>query len=79
MGVKLLETSEGLAVLIDPALPDRLRIDRDTPLEVTTDGVGLYVRPTGVAVQTAFVESARRMMEIHAETFRKLAESSPAG
>lgn len=63
-----------LGLIIERPILDLLKIDRDTPLEITTDGKGLYIKPVEAAVQTDFVESAKRMMDIHVETFRKLAE-----
>lgn len=74
MTTKLKANGDGLSLLIDPALLEGLKIDEDTPLEVTTDGKGLYIRPAQADEQGRFVESARRMMTIHADTFRKLAE-----
>lgn len=65
---------DSLALIIDQPLLDLLEIDRDTPLEVTTDGKVLSIRPVARDVQSAFVASAKRMMAIHEETFRKLAE-----
>jgi antitoxin MazE len=64
-----------LGLIIEKPILDLLKIDRNTPLEVTTDGKGLYIRPVeSEGDQAAFVESARRMMQVHEETFRKLAE-----
>lgn len=63
-----------LGLIIERPILDLLKIDRDTPLEITTDGKGLYIKPVEEAIQPDVLESARRMMDIHAETFRKLAE-----
>jgi antitoxin MazE len=63
-----------LGLIIERPILDLLKIDRDTPLEVTTDGTGLYIRPAGRDSQARILESAKRMMEIHDETFKKLAE-----
>jgi len=35
------------ALIIDKPILDLLKIDADTPLEITTDGVSLLVRPSG--------------------------------
>ena len=35
------------ALIIDKPIMDLLKIDAETPLEVTTDGVALLVRPSG--------------------------------
>ena len=36
-----------LGLIIEKPILDLLNITRETPLEVTTDGVGLYIRPVG--------------------------------
>ncbi len=63
-----------LGLIIDRPILDLLKIDKNTPLEVTTDGKGLYIRPAEVDPQARLIESAKRMMDIHDETFRKLAQ-----
>ena len=69
-----------LGLIIERPILDLLKIDKNTPLEVTTDGKGLYIRPVGSDPgpegdrSARFVESARRMMDVHDEAFRKLAE-----
>ena len=63
-----------LGLIIERPILDLLKIDRDTPLEITTDGKGLYIKPAQDVIQTDVLVSAKRMMDIHAETFRKLAE-----
>jgi antitoxin component of MazEF toxin-antitoxin module len=65
---------DDLGVIIEPALLERLMIDRSTPLEVTTDGKGLTIRPVAYAPEDEVLRSAERMLEIHAETFKRLAE-----
>ena len=61
-----------LGLIIDKAILDLLGIARDTPLEIKTDGEALIIRPVR-AKDTAVADSARRMMDTHAETLRKLA------
>ena len=65
---------DGLGLVIEPALLERLRIDRGTPLEVTSDGEVLTIRPVAYAPEDEGLRSAERMLEIHAETFKRLAE-----
>jgi len=67
-------SGKGLVFIIDSPLLDQLGIDQNTRLELTTDGEALILRPIEQDVQARFVESAGRMMDIHHETFRKLAE-----
>lgn len=74
MTTKLRTIGDDLCLVIDPAMRAGLDIDQDTPLEVTTVGQGLFIRPARSDEQDLFLESAERMMTIHAETFRKLAQ-----
>ena len=60
-----------LGLIIDKPILDLLGISRDTPLDIKTDGDALIIRPVRT---TDVAESTRRMMDIHAETLRKLAK-----
>jgi hypothetical protein len=77
-GVRVVKTlipvGNGLGIILDPPLLDLLRIDASTPLDVTIENDGIVIRAVPRDSQERFVESARRMMDIHQETFRKLAE-----
>lgn len=63
-----------LGIVIDPSLLDQLGIDRDTPLEVTVDGKGLYIRPIEQDHPSRVLQIAERVMDVHDETLRKLAQ-----
>lgn len=64
-----------LALILDRPILDLLNIDQDTPLEVTTDGDGLVVRPIRQATHRARVRQvAKRVMDTHEATLRKLAK-----
>ena len=65
---------EGFGIVIDPSLLDALHIDSETPLRITSDGKGFYVEPILEEATSRFLEAGRRMMDIHKEAFRKLAE-----
>ncbi len=65
----------GLGLVIDQSLLDELHIDRDTPLEVETDGKALIIRPVrGEDRRSRVLQSAERMMDAHDETLKKLAK-----
>jgi hypothetical protein len=51
-----------------------LAIDRDTELEMTTDGERLILTPIRQARRQRVAAAARRAMETHDATFRKLAK-----
>lgn len=63
-----------LGLIIDEPLLERLKIDGQTRLEVSTDGMTLSIRPIHFADKEEVMQSVDRMLTIHAETFRKLAE-----
>jgi hypothetical protein len=65
---------EGLGFVIDQKLLEELHIDRDTPLRITSDGKGFYVEPLPAKEGSKFLEAGRRMMSVHEEAFRRLAE-----
>ena len=70
----------GLGLVIDQPMLNRLGITATTPLEitVTSDGKGLLIRPAGHSEEEdhkARVRSAaERVTQTHYETFKKLAE-----
>jgi len=70
----LTAVGDRLALVLNPETLAELGIGVGTPLEVTAEDGVLHVRPMGDRAQPRFVESAKRMMEIHHELFRKLAE-----
>jgi hypothetical protein len=65
---------DGLGFVIDRSLLEQLHISRDTPLRITCDGKGFYVEPLPAEEGSKFVEAGLRMMGLHEEAFRKLAE-----
>ena len=70
----LTQIGNSLGFVIERPILELLKIDRNTPLEVTTDGKGLYIRPVVYAPKDEVLKSAKRMLDIHAETFRRLSE-----
>ncbi|MCW8137611.1 MAG: AbrB/MazE/SpoVT family DNA-binding domain-containing protein [Planctomycetota bacterium] len=75
MRIKLSAIGDGLGLVLDRAVLERLKIDQDTELEVTTDGVRLIVEPVrGRRERERLGEVAERVMDAHDDTFRRLAE-----
>ena len=70
----LIAVGDDLGIVIDRSLLNELGIDRATPLRITSDGKGLYIEPIPADERGRFLESGRRIMEIHDEAFRMLAE-----
>lgn len=73
MQKKLTAIGNSLGVVIEKPILELLGIDRDTELEIRTDGVGLMIRPVRAIRQERVRDAAERAMDRHAETFRKLA------
>jgi len=63
-----------LGLILDHTLLDALGIDRDTPLDVTIEGRSLVVRPTQPGREPSVLEAAERVMNIHDQTLKKLAQ-----
>jgi antitoxin MazE len=70
----LIPLGDDLGIVIDRSLLDQLRIDRDTPLRITSDGKGLYIEPIPTDQKKGFLEAGRQAMDIHDDAFRKLAQ-----
>ena len=72
---KLSRHGNSLALLIDRSILDLLKIDENTPLEVSTDGTALIVSPVADEKHNtklaAALESTNRR---HGKALRKLAE-----
>jgi antitoxin component of MazEF toxin-antitoxin module len=73
MRKKLTAIGNSLGVVIEKPILELLDIDRDTELEMRTDGKLLIIEPVRQR-RKRVAESARRVMDAHDETFRKLAK-----
>lgn len=74
--VKHLTTvGNSLGLIIDRSILELLKIDRDTPLELITDGDELTIRPLRDQSRAKRLQSAtKKIFEEQAETLKKLAE-----
>jgi hypothetical protein len=73
MTTKLKRIDGDLALILEPRTLEALGIDEGTSLEVFADETGIHIRRTADEHRERVLTSARRMMDIHDETFRKLA------
>jgi antitoxin component of MazEF toxin-antitoxin module len=71
---KLTRIGSSLGLVIEKPILELLGIDRDTPLEVRTDGDSLIVRPMRTADRDDVLRAAKRVMDVHAKTLKKLAK-----
>ena len=75
MRKKLTRTGNSLALILDKPLLDRVGIDANTPLEVSTDGQIIVISPARDKRRTARLKAITA--EAHAKyggVFRRLAE-----
>jgi antitoxin component of MazEF toxin-antitoxin module len=70
----LTAVGNSLGLIIDRPILDLLDIDKETPLEVRTDGEALIIRPLRKTRSARLKAAAKRMMEAHDDTLRKLAK-----
>lgn len=72
---KLQKHGDGWALVLDAEVLARLGIGPETPLEVTTDGPALIVRPAGEASRRErFEEALSEVNRRYGEALRRLAE-----
>jgi antitoxin component of MazEF toxin-antitoxin module len=74
MRKKLSAVGNSLGVLIEKPILELLKIDRDTELEVTTDGNRLILEPVRIDRKKRIKEIHQQVLRDHADTFRKLAK-----
>ncbi|HEY9719175.1 MAG TPA: AbrB/MazE/SpoVT family DNA-binding domain-containing protein [Trichormus sp.] len=71
----LIKHGNSHALVIDKAVMDLLHIEADTPLEVTTDGENLLIRPIrDKKSQKRISDSLAKFDGKYAAVFKKLAE-----
>lgn len=73
MKKKLSAIGNSLGIVIEKPILELLDIDRDTELEMTTDGQRLIIEPVRER-RKKVLASAKKVMAAHDETFRKLAK-----
>lgn len=71
---RLTTIGNSLGLIIERPILELLDIDRETPLEVRTDGEALIIRPLRQNRSARLSAAAERMMDAHDETMRKLAK-----
>lgn len=71
---KLTAVGNSLGLIIERPIVELLHIDKETPLEVRTDGEALIIRPAPKSKKERLRASAERMMNAHDETLKKLAK-----
>jgi len=71
---KMVSHGNSAALIIDKPILEILKIDMDTPLEVSTDGKNLIISPMQDAKrETKFRATLQKVNKKHEKTLRKLA------
>ena len=71
---RLTAVGNSLGLIIERPILELLDIDKDTPLEVRTDGEALIIRPQRKNRSARLKAAAERLMDSHDETMRDLAK-----
>ena len=73
MTKKLIQHGNSAALVIDKALMDLLKVQMDTPLEVTTDGKNIIISPqTRRNAEADLLEALDRINKRHGPVLAKL-------
>lgn len=60
--------------IIDRPILELLDIDKDTELEIRTDGEALIIRPARLSKKARVRAATKKMLAVHEETLRELAK-----
>jgi antitoxin MazE len=71
---KLTTIGNSLGLIIEQPILELLAIEQDTPLEMTTDGEVLIIRPVRTDHHTRVQAMAQRLMDVHDATLKRLAD-----
>lgn len=72
---KLVSHGNSSALIIDKPILHLLKVDTDTPFEITTDGKNLIISPVDdVKREKKFKDALEKVNKGHGKTLRKLAE-----
>ena len=72
---KLVSHGNSAALIIDKPILDLLKVDMDTPLEITTDGTSLIISPVqDEKREKRFKTALEKVNKRHETTLRKLAQ-----
>lgn len=74
MRKKLTAIGNSLGIIIERPILELLDIDKDTPLEVKTDGEALVIRPVRMGHRSRVGEATKRRRDVPEAPRRKRAE-----
>ena len=71
---KLVKHGNSIAIILDKAVLELLKIDTNTKIELTTDGTNLIISPINEDDSSIIKKSIDKINKQHEKTLRKLAE-----
>jgi antitoxin component of MazEF toxin-antitoxin module len=72
---KLVSHGNSAALIIDKPILDLLKVDMETPLEVSTDGKSLIISPVESGKrEKKFKTALEKINKVHGKTLHKLAK-----
>jgi len=71
---KLAPIGNSLGLVLERSILDLLDIDRDTTLEIRTDGDTLVIKPVRQDYLSRVQDSTAKVMRVHRGTLKKLAD-----
>jgi antitoxin component of MazEF toxin-antitoxin module len=74
MTKKLTHIGNSLGLVIEKPILELLSITQETDLEMTTDGKRLIIEPVGPPRRRRIAGAARKAVDKHENTFRRLAK-----
>ena len=75
MTKKLIRHGNSAALVLDKALLDLLKVQMDTPLEITTDGRNIIISPQNEEnAEASLLDVLERINAKHGSTLKKLAQ-----
>lgn len=75
MTKRLIRHGNSAALVLDRALLDLLKVQMDTPLEITTDGRNIIVSPQNEEnAEASLVEALERINNKHGSVLKKLGQ-----
>ena len=74
MRKQLTAIGNSVGLIIDKATLDRLGLEKGSEVNIHFDGERLIIEPADEAHRKRLAAAAKRVMEKHAETLRKLAK-----
>ena len=73
MTTKLVRIDDELALILDPTILDKLGIDEQTEMVISSDADGIFLKPIRFAADEDVEVRTGKIMAVHSETLRKLA------